>query len=971
MNRAALLSASLVLAFSVLAGPFRVGETPYSNPSETSLRYAVLDTGSYVGVKEMNNRGDFVGDDKRWISANLAYQTLLPGDGHDVAWASDLSEDGTTVGRVVIHHVSEGDPPTGWSEDRPSLWPSNSTEPVILQTPGVPLMDDFGNTSTNFAARSGPIDGNIVYGMAGQLDWVGDLGGISWDLSESLTALSTRIDDRVNDFGHSWNNLIDVLKARGGHTIQWWTWTSDLIPQPPNGYYWETDEAYRIDGQCVLYYPMDINKFGAHIANSSSGWLPREQGQGVDFLQREATRIPLPRLGTWTVALNSRREKNQAGVLCDFFQVVGNPVRGPILTEPEFPGSTNYITHTLSTLDPTNWPVHYAYDINDLGVIAAAAHKQGASNPTTVLLIPADLAVDANRDGYIKFAGNVRDTNLTTIPLDRTGEAEPFRFWVNDDHDAHNEAGGEEVVPALFSDCQDDEMNSVRDMEDFARLRLHIGGLCKLVSEGKLLVGLRWTNVTGTNAPSIKVFQHVETNGGTAYLTNMTAAEQQRLDDSGTAIREALKNKDNQHQSVNTGGTFIFNPGFFSDLSETNSTKNLLFEGCTEGKGELVITLHNTNGTEIGEGPGVWLDIMDIRKMYQSSTNNMFAGALPSESQQTLAFVHGWNMSLEGSRNYAETMFKRLWHRGFKGRFAYFRWNTDWSSSWQWLPVGGSAIDAHLAEYNNSEFEAWTQGAPALKTFVEQELPANHTINIAAHSMGNIVASEALRLGMAVNNYALMQAAVPAACYDADEARIRRTSQETHTAGPLIYQMWDSPTPDEDDDASTQALAYRGTFQGISTNANLISFYLSEDYATSFAWEINNDQTKPPMWNGEQGNASLCFNYEYNPQGNPGQKLWMFAVSALYPTYYITNKHEAMAYACRTWGKAAGAWGATAGAISANASVNLGDQDFQLPDQTKTGFGEDHSGQFNANIQSLKPFYDELINKLQIGPANP
>ena len=100
MNRAALLSASLVLAFSVLAGPFRVGETPYSNPSETSLRYAVLDTGSYVGVKEMNNRGDFVGDDKRWISANLAYQTLLPGDGHDVAWASDLSEDGTTVGRA-------------------------------------------------------------------------------------------------------------------------------------------------------------------------------------------------------------------------------------------------------------------------------------------------------------------------------------------------------------------------------------------------------------------------------------------------------------------------------------------------------------------------------------------------------------------------------------------------------------------------------------------------------------------------------------------------------------------------------------------------------------------------------------------------------------------------------------------------------------------------------------------------------
>jgi len=436
----------------------------------------------------------------------------------------------------------------------------------------------------------------------------------------------------------------------------------------------------------------------------------------------------------------------------------------------------------------------------------------------------------------------------------------------------------------------------------------------------------------------------------------------------------------------------------WADFSAQNPKVCLLFEGSGEGKGQLMLTIHKADGTEIGQGPGVWLELLDVKKMYvrgkaseeidspydYGNTQPLDPGVTyspdpdghtfsepPDEVQQTIAFVHGWNMSPDGSRNYAETMFKRLWHRGYKGRFAYFRWNTDWSSSWQWLPVGGSAIDAYLAEYNNSEFEAWTQGAPALKTFVEHELPANHTINIAAHSMGNIVTSEALRLGLAVNNYALMQAAVPAACYDADEARIRRTSQETHTAGPLIYQMWDSPTPDEDDDASTQALAYRGTFQGIGTNANLISFYLSEDYATSFAWEINNDQTKPPMWNGEQGNASLCFNYEYNPQGNPGQKLWMFAVSALYPTYYITNKHEAMAYACRTWGKAAGAWGATAGAISTNASVNLGDQDFQLPDQTKTGFGEDHSGQFNANIQSLKPFYDELINKLQIGPANP
>ena len=39
------------------------------------------------------------------------------------------------------------------------------------------------------------------------------------------------------------------------------------------------------------------------------------------------------------------------------------------------------------------------------------------------------------------------------------------------------------------------------------------------------------------------------------------------------------------------------------------------------------------------------------------------------ETKQYIVFVHGWNMSYEGSQNFAETMFKRLWQRGYKGRF--------------------------------------------------------------------------------------------------------------------------------------------------------------------------------------------------------------------------------------------------------------------------------------------------------------
>jgi len=156
-------------------------------------------------------------------------------------------------------------------------------------------------------------------------------------------------------------------------------------------------------------------------------------------------------------------------------------------------------------------------------------------------------------------------------------------------------------------------------------------------------------------------------------------------------------------------------------------------------------------------------------------------------------------------------------------------------------------------------------------------------------------------------------------------------------------------------------LAYRGKFQGLSTN--LINFYLEADFATSIAWEINNTIKKPP--------GTLALNYEYVRLADSGEKLQKYSNFGTVFEYYITNRHEAMSYACNTWGKVAGAWGTTAGAINSSASVNLGTAIYQLPGESQSsGFGNKHSGQFNANIQSLKPFYDEFLRQFDI-PRNP
>jgi hypothetical protein len=405
-------------------------------------------------------------------------------------------------------------------------------------------------------------------------------------------------------------------------------------------------------------------------------------------------------------------------------------------------------------------------------------------------------------------------------------------------------------------------------LEDFVRLHLFIDAFQKELSGGTLKIGLKFKGVEGT-PPKMKVYKSTDSEGSDSYLMDDQAAFAQ------------LSGKNAQELGEVTDRNAMFLPQDFWTGNNAGSKKCLLFEAGAEGKGKLVMTINKSNGTQVGEGPSVWLDLKNIKKMYQRVDsasghpweNIPFEPDPHEDTRNSIVFVHGWRMSPEGASNFAETFCKRLWHRGFKGRFAAFHWDTWWhDGASEWLPFGGGAIDAYLAHYNDSEYTAW-HAVSVLKNFVNGLSFENK--NLAAHSMGNIVTGEALRQGMAVTNYALMQAAVPAACYDEDEERIRQTTQYVHHAGPLFFTIWDSPTPDNDADSTTRNLAYRGTLKNVG--GNLINFYLPQDYATSFAWEINNDQTKPPMYQGETANASLCFNFEYNPNGQPAKKLWKFA----------------------------------------------------------------------------------------------
>jgi hypothetical protein len=80
--------------------------------------------------------------------------------------------------------------------------------------------------------------------------------------------------------------------------------------------------------------------------------------------------------------------------------------------------------------------------------------------------------------------------------------------------------------------------------------------------------------------------------------------------------------------------------------------------------------------------------------------------------------------------------------------------------------------------------------------------------------------------------------------------------------------------------------------------------------------------------------------------------------------YYLSDPYEAMPFACRTWGKAQGAQNSAEGSISVN--VDLSNPVFAIPGESDPGFGDEHSGQFNASIQNLKSFYDRLLDEFAV-----
>jgi len=636
--------------------------------------------------------------------------------------------------------------------------------------------------------------------------------------------------------------------------------------------------------------------------------------------------------GTAWILLNANSLQNDGSTPSQTFVLgVSSTSTYPDFRQMQLPigtGITNYGRSTDS--NEASYPT-----INSGGVIAATGTFPGQGDPQALLLLPVELAVDGNHDGTISLSGSGGS--------DQTTADKPYKFWINNNHDGYCSDSGETSVQDDLQPGEPDSSNNIiqctRDLEDLTRLWINFGTSATLIKgmiQNGFSVGLQWEPIPGDTTdptPTIKIFDAVETDGSTGYVFDSDTANSQISNGYGVALT------DTSYSNYIVGSTPFIVPSIFWSNVDNTHPKYLLFEGVTAGKGKLVLVFFDANGNKIGEGGAVYMDLRDIKNMYErwscEERENQNGGvpapqALPSsyrlpsgsqpfsyqkndpETSDYILYTHGWNMQTWEKDAYAETAFKRLWWQGYKGRFGAFQWPTTYNSI---------KLDA-ITGFDNGEYTAWKSSVPLehLLSLLNKRYPG--TVYAYAHSMGNVAVGEALRRaaqdgsGQVEADYLASQAAIPVHCYDPSQSTPSDFFDSFRYEGYLV--LWVDPIGPETPNI------YPNWMSSIGAGA-LSNFYNVNDYALSHTvWETD-QALKPDFGSGLNPpygftgdiNASPVQDGFYNHQAALG-------ISGRIPNLHlgtaadVKDRYEIMAFASEPRCRALGATSNAAGFGSTN-----------------------------------------------------
>jgi len=833
--------------------------------------------------------------------------------------------------------LNESGQAAGYSDDRAVIW--NNGVPTSIQTIGSDgvayALNDAGwaagdiypvvGNSGAFIWRGSTMDrilppaGDFIseaYAMNndGVVVGVGGLAsfGFRWKAGvfQSLGVLSGDRSARPLAI-NVWGQIVGNSIGSGGRRPATWLFTTAQPVDMPEGGT-GTGTAWGISDTGVV-----VGEF-----NTSTGRKPFLWSTSLG-----AQALPLPGGSTtgraWAV--------NNAGV------IIGDADGQPVIWRKNSSGTYEAVLLADKLTNAAGWSGMGLYAINEAGQITGDGELNGelrgfilTPGPSLVLTLRTDL----DRSGATDFDSS----DDTTTP------GQPFYFWTNDDHDATGEdaengpvdSADDRILNPVLVNGSDESANAavVRDLEDFARLALKLTPDLEVALEAGAKLRLE-----AAGAGTIHLFTTPSAGEETRYLTDEVFAISLITNvATDVALPSAIDpNGTTRWENIET----LIKPADWE-----SGRLRFLWEGVTPGACVLTLKALLSDGTEIASAP-VHLSLRPVRDFFTRVRATPADGflppwdtdgqtpamswqtvhpqtvATPGEQDVDLIWVHGWRLGEYERQNWGEMMFKRLWHAGYRGRLHAFTWPT-YSGDDFIFKVG----PAGLLSFDRSEFRAWKSGA-ALQSYLHLlrlEHPAGR-LALVSHSMGNVVTGEALRRGAPADLQIMMQAALPASCYD--------TRSELDDP-VLVSKDGIRPTPNFDVD-----LGYRGLLSHI--NVPTINYYNTEDFALGL-W-FANQLTKPdnPIGKGS---------YEYI-NGFTG------FYSGKKMLREVIDVHESVAFLARSRSLAVGCEPRTNYAPTGNPMGSFtGRLDLNAEPFGFSSAANEHSAEFNRPIQrQLLPFY--------------
>jgi hypothetical protein len=442
-----------------------------------------------------------------------------------------------------------------------------------------------------------------------------------------------------------------------------------------------------------------------------------------------------------------------------------------------------------------------------------------------VTLLPVDIIPNFDRNETIDLTGS-KDRGKVT-------EQKPWRWWINDDSDNGDIANGDSDVPGALAgwfewDGRDPNHDDTK-----------INGRCDLMDFFPLFFDLKQMIEVLPPSGSIQYkLKHEESALGFVY-TDLTPeqADDFCVEDASTGYGPNFNQpaKDATVTKITSSGVVLSTA--FLDKIKNNGKGVLLFEASKATDKPLVLEV-TKDGQKLTEVK-FFIKISEIEKMYRwvnlrgvqgvgGSVKRATSPGQPENypdeltSGKNFVFVHGYSVREQQARGWNAETFKRLHQLGSRAKFVAVTWRGDEGKLSDWIPwLGGATPD-----YYENVINAFLT-APHLASVVNGLSGEKY---IAAHSLGNMVATSAIKdHSMGVAKYLMINAAVAIEAYDAAlEANSEMRGKMRHPDWQNYNtRLWSAEWYKLFDPADGRnKLTWRGRFGNIG---NAINFYSSTE----------------------------------------------------------------------------------------------------------------------------------------------